>query len=436
MQRCILPSTLSRSMANQVMQSLSMFFGNTAENSGYADEDRYVQSSGAPTASPEAGDDSSKRDDLLDQHVAYFLKHHPDVHKKHHIVRVRPGVYNYDGREISVEWKYADMPGEQGHLVAVDGPLRQPFADYVEENENSIEYDDHHLGNSALSQLPKGKRLSFGDSSKVYSRLEAMKIAKEQALVREKAADLAANGQIVPQHELMEKYNKTISIKLGQRRERQAAEDLKLQPPLQAEAPVAVMPSPPPPAQQSGKSQRTHGAPKYCANHDQTAKRKKTAPQNLPCSTCQLVIQTNYVEFKLCPTCSERNHRCMCCGAAAVGAAPSPQAMRQAPSSPMHATASPQHHAHSKSPAQSPVSLFGMPDMLNGPPKANAGGVVPPWPGMSPHPATPQSAFAAAQSPMASRSPVASQSPYAAQNQFAMPYKPVASPNVSVMRPF
>ena len=38
---------------------------------------------------------------------------------------------------------------------------------------------------------------SFQDTHKVYSRLEAMKVAKEQALVRERAADYTKDGREV-----------------------------------------------------------------------------------------------------------------------------------------------------------------------------------------------------------------------------------------------
>merc|ERR1719201_1015326 len=44
-----------------------------------------------------------------------------------------------------------------------------------------------------------------------------MKVAKEQALFREKAAGYVSEGQIVPA-DLREKYEKTIDKKLGKRR--------------------------------------------------------------------------------------------------------------------------------------------------------------------------------------------------------------------------
>jgi hypothetical protein len=363
-------------------------------------------------------DETSDRDDLLDQHVAYYLKHHPDVQRKNSIVKVRPGVYNVNGRDIAVEWQYADNADQPGYLLAVDGPLRQPFSDYMQNNEYGIQYDEKKLGRSALYDVPKGNRLSFGDDKKMYSRLEAMKVAKEQAIVREKAAAYLQNGMAVPQEELMQKYNKTISQRLGERRQRQPEAEVQPEmPQLQAEPPVA--PPLPPTAQspaQGGKNKQTHGAPKYCANHDRTEKRKKCKPQNLPCSRCQAVIQTNYVEYSLCPSCSEKEHRCMCCGAPAVGSPSIP-----APSTPMNAQASP-NHANSKSTPQpspmSPTNLFGMPDLFNGSP-AHRPGTQPIAPTAFPS-YTPQPA-------------VASPAQFGSPNAFAS-YNPMASQNIYVGR--
>ena len=174
----------------------------------------------------------------------------------------------------------------------------------------------------------------------------------------------------------MAKYMKTMSQKLGERRQMrpEPAAPLQLQAPAEAPLPhwwpttaAAAAAAPPPPAASPAAvspmqetKQRTHGAPKYCANHCKTEQRKKTKPQNKPCSACQCLIETNYVNFALCPTCSEKDNRCMCCGAAALGASASPQASKDALASPMDARASPQPNAQSMSRAQqqTPVNLF------------------------------------------------------------------------------
>ncbi|CAK0823851.1 unnamed protein product, partial [Prorocentrum cordatum] len=75
------------------------------------------------------------REDLLDQHVGYYLRHHPEVHAEHTIARKCPGVYDIDGREVTVEWQYAAEPGGQATRGRGTGPLRQPFSDYMEMTE-------------------------------------------------------------------------------------------------------------------------------------------------------------------------------------------------------------------------------------------------------------------------------------------------------------
>jgi len=482
-----------------MFEGISAIFGNTSEPNatghyGYDDETTvtggYGNRRGPPTASPEwhqnrhwqeeqdedsrERDEESEREDLLDQHVAYYLKHHPEVHAKHNISRIRPGVYNDNGREIMVEWHYAEDPDQQGYLIAIDGPLRQPFSEYMQGNEQGIFYDDKRLGVSALQQIPKGKRLSFGDGNKMYSRLEAMKVAKEQAAVRERAADYVKDGMMVPQYELMEKYKKTISQKLGERRQKRPEPEAKLEqtqpqargcPPAEAPAPVPVAEAPvvappaksasPPSASEKTKQKQTHGRPKYCAKHDSTEKRKKCKPQNLPCTQCGSVIQTNYKEFALCPTCSEKDHRCMCCGAPAIGAGPSPQPV--APSSPMSARQS--TRGQSKSPAHqaspmSPMNLFGnMPDLF-GAAKAelqnNSGGlaggaVASAWQGLSQNRPTstvmmsPQSNAYASNNAFTSNNAFVSQNAMASQNHYASQtaftsYNPMASQNVVISR--
>lgn len=156
----------------------------------------------------------SDPDDLLDQHVAYYFRHHPEVYKKHQIVRKRPGVYELNGREIAVEWQYGLLPGEQGFLVALDGPLRQPFADYMGQSEANAEYVSQGLSVNALHAVPLPSRMTFDDANRAYTRLEAMKVAKEQAIVREKAAEYSQMG-MPPPNDLRMQYEKNITRKLN-----------------------------------------------------------------------------------------------------------------------------------------------------------------------------------------------------------------------------
>lgn len=64
--------------------------------------------------------------------------------------------------------------------------------------------------------------------------------------------------------------------------------------------------------------------PRFCAAHGSSEKRPKVEPRAFQCETCHMTLQTNYAEARLCPPCSEKEGRCMCCGAPApaVGAVP------------------------------------------------------------------------------------------------------------------
>jgi len=159
--------------------------------------------------------------DLLEQHVRYFLRQNPKEGSKHTVERISTGLYMIDGQEVEVEWQHADTPGQPGHLVVVDGPLRQPFSDYLVNSEANAVYDTGSIAKtSALHHVPKERRMTFDDTHKKYTRLEAMKVAKEQASIREKAADYTKQGCQVPD-DLVRKYNKALRQKLrrGQARE-------------------------------------------------------------------------------------------------------------------------------------------------------------------------------------------------------------------------
>eukprot|EP00435_Cladocopium_sp_Y103_P058847 s1574_g20.t2 len=206
-------------------------------------------------------------EDLIDQHVAYFLRKNPEVKGRHKIERARPNTYLLDNREVQIEWQYATEPGGQGFLVVVDGPLRQPFSDYMRDTEENATYDGLDIVQSNLHGIRRDLRMSFNDSMKVYNRLEAMKVAKEQALFREKAAALTKEGLEVPQEELEEKYKKIIDMKLGHGRAKgirprneepppspeppstqpPSPQPVAHHPPAPAAAPAAAMPAPPPP---------------------------------------------------------------------------------------------------------------------------------------------------------------------------------------------
>jgi len=145
--------------------------------------------------------------DYIHYHVTFLLQQHRDLSQRHAIERRSMGCYLIDGTEVTLEW-------QSGSLVVVDGPLRQPFLDYLMQSEANAEYDTSSIAKtSALHHVPKERRMTFDDTHKQYSRLEAMRVAKEQASIREKAADYVRDGKQVPD-ELVRKYNKALRSKL------------------------------------------------------------------------------------------------------------------------------------------------------------------------------------------------------------------------------
>lgn len=150
--------------------------------------------------------------DLLDQQVRWFLSQHPDLARRHSVEFRRPGVYEIDRHEVWVEWQLG--PGLVGGMpMVIDGPLRQPLLDYLQMTEKNAYYDTHSIAKTtALHNVPKEQRMTFDDKHERYPRLAAMKVAKEQARIREQAASFTSEGQEIPRRELVKKYNRNVSI--------------------------------------------------------------------------------------------------------------------------------------------------------------------------------------------------------------------------------
>jgi hypothetical protein len=154
--------------------------------------------------------------DEIDQQVNSFLRTHPEVLQKHKVVRKRHGVYEVNGHEIWIELQQVPGHGSSSRQpFVIDGPLRQPFSDYMMMTENNAIYDTGAVAKtSTLHHVPKEKRMTFDDTDERYSRLEAMKVAKEQALIREQAANLAKQGKQYSPDTFMQKYTKTLKQRL------------------------------------------------------------------------------------------------------------------------------------------------------------------------------------------------------------------------------
>jgi len=123
--------------------------------------------------------------DKLDKHVAYCIRHHPSDSV---VVRLDHGKYEINRREVAMRW-IDGRNGKRGHVQVIDGPMRQPLTDYLEGKEETAVYEKEVT--AAIGQVEERDRLSFGDEAhQNYTRLEAMRVAKEQAKLRESAAKI------------------------------------------------------------------------------------------------------------------------------------------------------------------------------------------------------------------------------------------------------
>jgi len=168
----------------------------------------------------------SSTNDLLDQHVEYYLSNNPGVRESSTIWRRRAGCYSINGREVTLDWEHNDPSGGDGFLVVIDGPLRQAFKDYVVGDDARVVYDGQGIRHTNLHKTSEDARVTFPDAGREYTKLEAMKVAKEQAHFRQKAADCMASGNAVPS-DLFDNYESALDSKLG--KSRQAYEDCKKQ---------------------------------------------------------------------------------------------------------------------------------------------------------------------------------------------------------------
>lgn len=120
----------------------------------------------SPQVPPLPKGQERQRQDLIHQHVLYVLRKQPELQKRR-VQQVAEGVYLIDGQEVSVEWQHAVEPRQRGHLVVVDGPMRQPLVDYLGHSEENKDFDIGEVQcTTSLHQVPKEKRMTFDDKHK------------------------------------------------------------------------------------------------------------------------------------------------------------------------------------------------------------------------------------------------------------------------------
>jgi len=146
--------------------------------------------------------------DMLDKHVAYYFRNNPEVWQNTTFERLEHGKYLINRRNVIVEWFFAELDTDEGYLVVRDGPLVQPFCNYVNGSAENEKYESRDgMENSRISQVPRERRISFSDKDMIYTRLEAMRVAKEQAKIRDQAADrFKKTGEFKNNDELVKKY--------------------------------------------------------------------------------------------------------------------------------------------------------------------------------------------------------------------------------------
>jgi len=176
----------------------------------------------------------SDPEDIVDVQVAEYFKAKPDAYSRTRLTRIRPGVYSMFGKEIVVEWvessgsvfdKMMASGNKNGMLMVSDGPMSQPFADYMEYLAVKEEARQQYNGSvfkaqNALQTIPQEDRMTFADTGYNYSRIDAMKVAQEQAKVRETAANMMTNQAGASAEHIMDRmhslYEKRMSnAKLG-----------------------------------------------------------------------------------------------------------------------------------------------------------------------------------------------------------------------------
>lgn len=82
--------------------------------------------------------------------------------------------------------------------------------------------------------------------------------------------------------------------------------------------------------------------PRFCVAHGTSEKRAKAEPRSFSCRSCGQPVQTNYAEAVICPNCSDKENRCMCCGSIVKPAAEQTGPLEPHPSPPQAQLGGPQ----------------------------------------------------------------------------------------------
>lgn len=104
----------------------------------------------------------SDPEDIIDVQVAKYFEDKPHVYLSTRLTRVSLGIYSMQsGRCIEVAWDEASGPNDEGELVVKDGPLRQPFADYMDLKDSTAEYNSSMFVKNSVQASPQDKSMNL-----------------------------------------------------------------------------------------------------------------------------------------------------------------------------------------------------------------------------------------------------------------------------------
>eukprot|EP01067_Filipodium_phascolosomae_P006245 Filipodium_phascolosomae@DN4507_c0_g1_i1.p1 len=140
------------------------------------------------------------QNDPIDLRIGYFLKQNPDIAAQYRFKRLRLGDYMLNSRRVKVHLKPWPPDYLEPILVIQDGPLKQPFVEYMNGSSQGEVYEEVEPA-CAVQHVPHNSRLTFKipKEHRPPDRLAAMQVATKEADMREEAAlhVLAADDPLV-----------------------------------------------------------------------------------------------------------------------------------------------------------------------------------------------------------------------------------------------
>eukprot|EP00391_Amoebophrya_sp_Ameob2_P011923 CAMPEP_0178984590 /NCGR_PEP_ID=MMETSP0795-20121207/1693_1 /TAXON_ID=88552 /ORGANISM="Amoebophrya sp., Strain Ameob2" /LENGTH=610 /DNA_ID=CAMNT_0020675477 /DNA_START=16 /DNA_END=1848 /DNA_ORIENTATION=- len=154
----------------------------------------------------------------LESHLEQFFWRFPEYRAD--VRQLGDGAYSVSGRRVGLQIN------ERNQVEVRDGPMRQVLEDYIGGNLTTAVYANSHLQPGAVSSTSTStaapyvadadsqRKVSFDDQDQVYNRIEAMRVAKEQAKARLLSATSAVGGGAASERESFERYRRWHQVAL------------------------------------------------------------------------------------------------------------------------------------------------------------------------------------------------------------------------------